>query len=52
MTYENLKLEVAAGLATLTIDRPKALNALNTATLRELEAALPGPRRRTPACAR
>ncbi len=33
---EFIKLERADGLATVTIDRPKALNALNPAVLREL----------------
>ncbi|MBX5483586.1 MAG: enoyl-CoA hydratase/isomerase family protein [Myxococcaceae bacterium] len=40
MSFENLKIESQAGIATLTIDRPKALNALNTKTLTELAAAL------------
>lgn len=40
MAFENLKVEVEGAVATLTIDRPKALNALNSQTLRELEAAL------------
>jgi enoyl-CoA hydratase len=35
---EFIKLELAEGLATITIDRPKALNALNPAVLRELLA--------------
>ena len=30
MTYEILKLAVADGVATVTISRPQALNALNT----------------------
>ena len=38
-TFENLKLEVEGRIATLRVDRPKALNALNEATLRELEKA-------------
>ena len=38
--YENLKLEIEGAVATLTIDRPKALNALNSRTLAELEQAL------------
>ena len=33
---ENLRLEVAEQIALVTIDRPRALNALNSATLREL----------------
>lgn len=39
MTYENLLYEVADGIATITINRPRVLNALNRATVRELEAA-------------
>ncbi|NTX06606.1 enoyl-CoA hydratase/isomerase family protein [Myxococcus sp. CA040A] len=40
MTYENIRLEHDGAVATLTIDRPKALNALNNKTLQEFEAAL------------
>lgn len=40
MAFENVRWEVADGVATLTIDRPKALNALDRKTLEELEAAL------------
>ncbi|MFP2958090.1 enoyl-CoA hydratase-related protein [Myxococcus sp. 1LA] len=40
MAYENIRLEQEGAIATLFIDRPKALNALNTKTLQELEAAL------------
>ncbi len=40
MTFENLRLEVADGVATVTIDRPKQLNALDARTLGELGAAL------------
>lgn len=39
MTFENLTLEFDAGIATLTVNRPQALNALNGATLREIDAA-------------
>lgn len=39
MTYEHIRLERAAGLALLTLDRPP-LNVLNVAALRELGAAL------------
>ena len=40
-TFENIILEVKDGIGTLTINRPKALNALNQATLKEIkEAAL------------
>lgn len=40
MAYENIRLEIEDALAILYIDRPKALNALNTKTFHELEAAL------------
>ena len=38
--FENIKLEDRGLAAIITIDRPKALNALNTATLDELADAL------------
>jgi enoyl-CoA hydratase len=38
--FENLLLDVQEGVATLSFHRPKALNALNEATLKELKAAL------------
>ncbi|MFQ5931283.1 MAG: enoyl-CoA hydratase-related protein, partial [Nitrospiraceae bacterium] len=40
MAYENLLYEVADGIATITVNRPRVLNSLNSATIRELEAAL------------
>jgi len=40
MAYENLLLDVSDRVATVTINRPKSLNALNPATMRELKAAL------------
>lgn len=40
MDYSNLRLEKRPPLAILTIDRPKALNALNAAVFAELSAAL------------
>ena len=41
MAYEfkNLLVEVADGIAVVTINRPKSLNALNSETLAELDAA-------------
>ena len=40
MAYENLLVEVSEGIATLTVNRPKSLNALNTATVAELLLAV------------
>ena len=40
MGYENLIFEVSERIATVTIHRPKSLNALNPAVLRELDAVL------------
>ena len=40
MAYVNVRVEVEGPFATMTMDRPKALNALNTRTLQELEQAL------------
>jgi enoyl-CoA hydratase len=40
LTYENIKLEITETFAVLTVDRPKALNALNTKTFLEMEHAL------------
>ncbi len=36
MSYEHIIVEVSEGIATITFNRPKALNALNTALLEEL----------------
>ena len=40
MDYQNIKFEKDGALAILTVDRPKALNALNSATFHEMEHAL------------
>ena len=40
MAYENIIYEVKGGIATITFNRPKALNALNGALLGELSQAL------------
>src|SRR5215472_9158618 len=39
MEYTNIRVENRPPLMVITLDRPKALNALNTATLAELESA-------------
>lgn len=40
MDFENIRIEKTTGLATITINRPEKLNALNTATITELHKAL------------
>ena len=45
MPYENIRLEAGESIGTLTVDRPKALNALNPDTLREMLRCLRDVRR-------
>ena len=40
MAYEHIILEIESGLATITFNRPKAMNALNGALIGELSRAL------------
>ena len=40
MNFENIKYAVEDGIAFVTINRPKALNALNTDTLKEISKAM------------
>ncbi|MBC7963980.1 MAG: enoyl-CoA hydratase/isomerase family protein, partial [Steroidobacteraceae bacterium] len=42
MEFTNLLIETSAGVATLTINSPRTLNALNSQILGELECALCG----------
>jgi 2-(1,2-epoxy-1,2-dihydrophenyl)acetyl-CoA isomerase len=43
MTYEHIRFELsAAGVATITLNRPESLNALNAAMLDEIRAAVEG----------
>ena len=46
MPYDNLTLDVADRIAVLTVNRPDKLNALNDATIRELDLAIDEVRRR------
>jgi enoyl-CoA hydratase len=45
MSYDNIRFESADSIGTLTVDRPKALNALNPDTLREMLRCLRDVRR-------
>lgn len=40
MSFENIRYELAGGIATITFDRQAALNALNADTLAELDLAI------------
>mgnify|MGYP001028984767 CR=1 FL=1 len=40
MTYEVLKVDVSEGIATVTISRPQALNALNTRFFQEMDSLI------------
>jgi enoyl-CoA hydratase len=40
MNFENLKIADSGGIRTVTINRPEKLNALNVATIAELDAAI------------
>jgi enoyl-CoA hydratase len=40
MSYENILVEIRDAVAVITLNRPKVLNALNAATLKELGAAV------------
>ncbi len=39
MVFQNITVEISSAKATITINRPKALNALNRETLKEIKAA-------------
>src|SRR5215813_2052566 len=40
MSYENILVEIHEAVSVVTLNRPKVLNALNAATLKELDAAV------------
>ena len=42
MTYENILVETRGNVGLITLNRPKALNALSAALVREMGAALVG----------
>ena len=44
MAYETLQLAVNGRVATVTLNRPKVMNALNAAMLRELDELFAEPR--------
>lgn len=46
-TFENIQFEIRDGIAFLTLNRPKVLNALNASTLRELQSAIDAIKRDT-----
>ena len=46
MSFETILVEAAGPVVTLTINRPKALNALNAQVLADLSAALSHLRKR------
>ena len=47
MSEQTVRLSIEGNTAVITVDRPKALNALNTATLEQLEEALAGVAKQT-----
>jgi enoyl-CoA hydratase len=40
MAYKNIQFKTEEGVGILTINRPKALNALNTDTIKEIRSVL------------